>query len=359
MLTGSHNPVEYNGIKIVLDGKTLAAEEIQKLYQRYLSEDFSSGEGLVTKTDIREDYIDAISDDVVVAKPLKVVIDCGNGIGGDFAPELFSNLGCEVISLYCDVDGNFPNHHPDPIDPANLEDLILTVKSQEADIGIALDGDADRLVAVTKEGDIVWPDRLLMLFSKDVVSRNPGCDVVYDIKCSRHLNSVISGFGGRPVISRSGHSYIKAKMLETDAMLGGEMSGHICFKERWFGFDDGIYSAARLLEIIGSQSDSLTELLAEFPASVSTPEIQIPVADSQKFIIIDRFANNTSGFEEATITTIDGIRVDFSDSWGLVRASNTNPCLTLRFEADNEESLKNIQDLFRKKLASIHKKLVF
>jgi len=359
MITGSHNPAEYNGLKVVLDGKTLTADGIQKLYNRYLSEDFSSGEGQLSEMDIREDYINAITDDVVVAQPLKVVVDCGNGIGGDYAPELLSSLGCEVIPLYCEVDGNFPNHHPDPIDPANLEDLILTVKSQDADIGLALDGDADRLVAVTKEGHVIWPDRLLMLFSKDVVSRNPGSDVVYDVKCTRHLNSVISGFGGRPIICRSGHSFIKEKMKETDAMLGGEMSGHICFKERWFGFDDGLYAAARLLEIVGSQSGGLAQLIGEFPVSFTTPEIQIPVPDLVKFKIIEKLMNDTSGLEEATITTIDGLRVDFTDSWGLVRASNTNPCLTLRFEADDERSLDRIQDLFREKLASINKNLSF
>ncbi len=358
MVTGSHNPADQNGLKIVLGGRTLVDDDIQSLYQRYLSEDFSSGDGQVTEIDIREDYLESIIDDVVVAQPLKVVVDCGNGIAGQIAPDLLVNLGCEVIPLYCEVDGSFPNHHPDPIDPNNLEDLIITVQSQGADIGIALDGDGDRLVAVTSEGEVVWPDRLLMLFAKDVVSRNPGSDVVYDIKCTRHLNSVISGFGGRPIISRSGHSFIKAKMAETDASLGGEMSGHICFKERWFGFDDGLYSAARLLEIVGSQSEGLAELLEEFPASHATPEIQIPVDESQKFALVDKLKDSLD-FEEATITTIDGLRVDFSDSWGLVRASNTNACLTLRFEADDTESLENIQSLFRESLTAIDESLTF
>ena len=359
MITGSHSAAEYNGLKIIIDGRTLKDGDIQELYQLYLSGEFSEGNGEVVGVDIREDYIDAISDDVVVAQPLKVVFDCGNGIAGDIAPDLIAALGCEVLPLYCEVDGNFPNHHPDPINPDNLTDLIATVLAQKADIGFAVDGDGDRIVAITKTGEIIWPDRLLMLFAKDIVSRNPGSDVVYDVKCTRHLNTVISRFGGRPVISRSGHSFIKAKMAETDAMLGGEMSGHICFKERWFGFDDGLYAAARLLEIVGSQTAGLTELLREFPNGLSTPEIQIPVDESIKFDLVERLKKETSGFDAATLTTIDGLRVDFSDSWGLVRASNTSPCLTLRFEADDEGSLENIQALFREKLFIVDESLQF
>ena len=271
---------------------------------------------------------------------------------------MFAALGCEVVPLYCEVDGNFPNHPPDPTVPEHLEDLILTVKSQDADLGIALDGDGDRLVAVTRSGNIVWPDQLLMLFAKDVVSRNPGSDVVYDIKCTRHLNSVISGFGGRPVLCRTGHSFVKAKMAETGAVLGGEMSGHICFSERWFGFDDGIYSASRLLEIVGSQTEGLEELLQEFPVSVSTPEILIAVDDESKFDIVEQM-QATASFEDGTVTTIDGIRVDFTDGWGLVRASNTNPLLTLRFEADDDAALVRIKDIFRSMLHSVRDDLDF
>lgn len=358
MVTASHNPAEYNGFKIVFDGHSLTEEEIQQVYQRFVSGDFSSGEGSVTEIDITQDYVDAITDDVVVAQPLKVVIDCGNGIAGAIAPGLIEALGCDVVALYCDVDGSFPNHHPDPLVPANLKDLIAMVKSEGADLGIALDGDGDRLVAITAAGDIVWPDVLMMLFAKDVVARNPGSDVVYDVKCTRHLNSVISSFGGRPIICRSGHSFIKAKIAETGAVLGGEMSGHICFGERWFGFDDGLYSAARLLEIVGSQSEGLAEMLEEFPKSVSTPEITISIPDSQKFQVIDQFIKGAD-FEDASTTTIDGIRVDFSDGWGLVRASNTSPNITLRFEADDNEGLKRIQDDFRARLAAINKSLVF
>ena len=358
MITGSHNPPEYNGFKIVLDGRTLVETDIARLYARFLSEDFSSGAGTLTEMDIREQYIDAIADDIVVAQPLRVVVDCGNGIAGEIAPDVFMNLGCEVIPLYCEVDGNFPNHHPDPTIAANLADLILTVKSQQADLGIALDGDGDRMVAVTGSGEIIAPDQLLMLFAKDVVSRNPGSDVVYDVKCTRHLNSIISGFGGRPIICRSGHSYLKEKMTETDAVLGGEFSGHICFKERWFGFDDGLYASARLLEIVGAQTVGLDQLMAEFPQTVSTPEIKIPVSDSVKFRIIDALIDG-SQFDDGSISLIDGIRVDYSDGWGLVRASNTSPCLTLRFEADDNTSLQRIQNLFRENLLDIDEGLKF
>jgi phosphomannomutase/phosphoglucomutase len=358
MVTGSHNPAEYNGFKIVIAGKTLVESDIAQLYDRIESNNLSTGEGSLTEIDIWDDYMDDILDDVVVAQPLKVVIDCGNGIAGDYAPELLSNLGCVVFPIYCEVDGSFPNHPPDPTVPANLEDLIIAVRSQEADIGIALDGDGDRLVAVTSEGDIVSPDKLLMLFAKDVVSRNPGSDVVYDVKCSRHLNSVISGFGGRPIISRSGHSFIKEKMAETDAVLGGELSGHICFGERWFGFDDGIYSAARLIEIVGAQTEGLSELLQEFPDSLSTPEIHIAVDEVSKFEIME-VLSETIDFENGSITLLDGVRVDFSDGWGLIRASNTNPTLTLRFEADDQTALERIQDLFRSQLQSIREDLSF
>jgi len=358
MITGSHNPPEYNGFKIVLEGRTLVETDIARLYQRFLAEQFNSGAGQLTEVDIREQYIEAISDDVVVAQPLRVVIDCGNGIAGEIAPDVLMNLGCEVIPLYCDVDGNFPNHHPDPTIAANLADLIFMVKSQEADLGIALDGDGDRLVAVTSSGVIIAPDQLLMLFAKDIVSRNPGSDVVYDVKCTRHLSSIISGFGGRPIICRSGHSYLKEKMAETDAVLGGEFSGHICFEERWFGFDDGLYAGARLLEIVGSQTAGLDELMSEFPQTVSTPEIKIAVSDADKFGLVNALIDSNK-FDDGNVSLIDGIRVDYSDGWGLVRASNTSPCLTLRFEADDDASLRRIQNMFRDNLLYIDKRLTF
>lgn len=352
MVTGSHNPPDYNGFKIVLDGSTLVEDEIQALYRRYVQGNFATGNGNLEEARIDEDYIDAICDDVVIAQPIKIVLDCGNGIGGAIGPELFESLGCEVVPLYCEVDGHFPNHHPDTSDPDNLADLISTVKAESADLGIALDGDADRLVVVTGSGKILWPDQLLMLFAKDVVSRNPGSDVVYDVKCTRHLNGVISGYGGRPIICRTGHSFIKAKLVETEALLGGEMSGHICFKERWYGFDDGLYSAARLIEIVAAQTRSLDELFAEFPVSVSTPEMLIQVSEEQKFDIVGKLIKQ-SDFGEGSITTIDGIRVDYPDGWGLVRASNTTPALTLRFEADNDDSLERIKAIFAEKLNAL------
>jgi phosphomannomutase/phosphoglucomutase len=358
MVTGSHNAPDHNGFKVVLEGKSLVDHEISALFQRLQENNFSTGRGTVSAADFTQEYIDAISYDVVVAQPLKVVIDCGNGIAGGIAPELLDILGCETVPLYCEVDGSFPNHYPDPTRPENLKDLIATVQSQGADLGIALDGDGNRLVAVTAEGQIVWPDRLLMLFAKDIVSRNPGSDVVYDVKCTRHLNSVISGFGGRPIICRSGHSFIKQKIADTDALLGGELSGHICFSERWFGFDDGLYSAARLLEIVGSQGDSLADLLANFPTSVATPEIHVAVKDSEKFSLIETLVE-TADFKDATLTTIDGLRVDFADGWGLVRASNTEPALTLRFEADSDESLENIKSAFRELLQEVKSDLNF
>ena len=358
MITGSHNPPQYNGFKIVFRGKTLVDADIQRLYRRFVAEDFNSGRGELRELDILDQYFDAISDDVVVAQPLRVVVDCGNGIAGDITPDIYMNLGCEVIPLDCDVDGNFPNHHPDPTIASNLQDLILMVKSQGADLGLALDGDGDRLVAVTGSGEIIAPDQLLMLFAKDVVFRNPGSDVVYDIKCTRHLNSVISGFGGRPIICRSGHSYLKEKMAETDAALGGEFSGHVCFNERWYGFDDGIYAGARLLEIVGSQTAGLDELMREFPQSVSTPELKLAVDELEKFRIIDLLLEH-GDFSAGAVSTLDGIRVDFADGWGLVRASNTGPCLTLRFEADDQTGLERIESLFRQQLHKVDQKLDF
>lgn len=358
MITGSHNPADYNGFKIVFGGRTLVEHDIQRLYQRFISEDFSSGEGNLTDLDINDEYIDAVCNDVVVSRPLKIIVDCGNGISGGIAPELYGALGCDVIPLYCEVDGNFPNHHPDPTIPENLDDLILMVKSQQADVGIALDGDGDRLVAVAGSGEIIWPDKLLMLFAKDVVSHSPGSDVVYDVKCTRHINTVISGFGGRPIMCRSGHSFVKEKIAETNAVLGGELSGHICFVERWTGFDDGLYAGARLLEIIGSQEESLDELLAEFPPSVATPEILIPVAEDKKFPIVRQMVK-TADFPDGTVSTVDGLRVDFSEGWGLIRASNTNPALTLRFEADNDSNLQKIKQQFREKLQAVDNSLDF
>ncbi|MEE9254310.1 MAG: phosphomannomutase/phosphoglucomutase [Pseudomonadales bacterium] len=358
MVTGSHNPPEYNGLKIVLAGDTLADEAIQSLRRRVLTNELEEGTGSVERVDMLDHYVDRIASDIALAQPLKVVIDCGNGVAGIVAPRLIEALGCQVVPLYCDVDGNFPNHHPDPMVPENLADLIAAVHSEGADLGIAFDGDGDRLGVVTNRGDIVWPDRLLMLFSRDIVGRNPGADVVYDVKCSKHLNAFISEYGGRPIMWKTGHSHIKAKMKETGALLGGEFSGHICFLERWYGFDDAIYSAARLLEILGTESASADEIFEAFPQAVSTPEIKVAVSEETKFKIIESLEKN-GDFGDGSLTTIDGIRVDYADGWGLVRSSNTSAVLTLRFEADTQEALERIQEIFRSQLRQVDRSLEF
>ena len=349
MVTGSHNPANYNGLKIMLGGETLSGEAIQKLYQRIQTGDFASGQGNQSSEDVRRAYLDRILGDIAVAAPLKVVVDAGNGIAGELGPMLIEELGCEVVPLYCDVDGDFPNHHPDPGKPANLADLIARVESEGADIGLAFDGDGDRLGVVTDSGKIIWPDRLMMLFARDVVSRNPGTDVLYDVKCSRRLAGVISEAGGRPIMWKSGHSLMKAKMKETGALLAGEMSGHIFFGERWYGFDDGLYSAARLLEILGVEDRRSDEVFEDFPDDISTPELNVEVTDSAKFDIIARLGE-AGDFGDGNISTIDGIRVDYADGWGLCRASNTTPALVLRFEAETEEALERIKSVFREQL---------
>ncbi|NWD76652.1 phosphomannomutase/phosphoglucomutase [Pseudomonas gingeri] len=352
MLTGSHNPSNYNGFKIVIAGDTLANEQIQALHTRLKTNDLSSGKGSIEKVDILTPYFEQIRNDIVLAKKLKVVIDCGNGAAGVIAPRLIEALGCEVISLFEEVDGNFPNHHPDPGKPENLVDLIAKVKESGADLGLAFDGDGDRVGVVTNTGNIVFPDRLLMLFAKDVVARNPGADIIFDVKCTRRLTPLIREYGGRPVMWKTGHSLIKKKMKESGALLAGEMSGHIFFKERWFGFDDGIYSAARLLEILSQEKSSAEDLFATFPNDISTPEININVTDEGKFSIIDALQRDAD-WGDANLTTIDGVRVDYPQGWGLVRASNTTPVLVLRFEADSEAELQRIKDVFHAQLKRV------
>jgi len=351
-VTGSHNPPDYNGFKIVLGGQTLAEEAIQDLYRRIaqgaLPED---GHGALRSVDVMPDYVERIASDVQAERVLKVVVDCGNGIPGAVAPQVLEAIGCQVIPLYCDVDGSFPNHHPDPSDPKNLEDLILAVKQTEADLGLAFDGDGDRLGVVTRDGEIVYPDRTLMLFARDVLSRQPGATIIYDVKCTGHLKGQILDAGGSPLMWRTGHSLIKAKMRETGAELAGEMSGHFFFKERWYGFDDGIYAAARLMEILGGDLEERTpeEIFATCPKGVSTPElkIELPEGEQQRFMAAFREKAN---FPDATLVTIDGVRADWPDGWGLVRASNTTPVLVLRFDADNPAALKRIEQVFREQL---------
>ena len=349
MITGSHNPPEYNGLKMVLLGETLAGDAIQGLLQRIRNHQLEEGQGREREQDVRQAYMDRIVRDIAVATPLRVVVDAGNGVAGELVPELIRELGCEVTPLFCDVDGDFPNHHPDPGKPENLETLIQTVRDQGADLGLAFDGDGDRLGVVSNSGKIIWPDRLLMLFARDVVSRNPGADIIYDVKCSRRLASVINEYGGRPIMWKTGHSWIKAKMKSMGALLAGEMSGHIFFQERWYGFDDGLYAGARLLEILGIEDREADLIFEEFPEDESTPEINLEVPDDAKFDLIARLANN-GDFGEASINDIDGVRVDYPDGWGLCRASNTTPNLVLRFEAETPEALERIRGVFREQL---------
>lgn len=352
MLTGSHNPSNYNGFKIVIAGDTLANEQIQALHDRLKTNNLSSGKGSVTKVEILDRYNTEIVQDIKLARRLKVVVDCGNGAAGVIAPQLIEALNCEVIPLFCEVDGNFPNHHPDPGKPENLVDLIAKVKETNADLGLAFDGDGDRVGVVTNTGSIVYPDRLLMLFARDVLARNADAEIIFDVKCTRRLTPLIKEYGGRPLMWKTGHSLIKKKMKQTGALLAGEMSGHIFFKERWFGFDDGIYSAARLLEILSKEKSNAEDLFATFPNDISTPEININVTEESKFSIIDALHDAKWG-EGADLTTIDGVRVDYAKGWGLVRASNTTPVLVLRFEADDEAELQRIKDVFKVQLKRV------
>ncbi|WED43343.1 phosphomannomutase/phosphoglucomutase [Legionella cardiaca] len=357
MVTGSHNPANYNGIKIVLAGKTLVQADIDNLFELVRAAKRKQGSGDYLKVDIIPDYLQRIVGDVKLQLPLKVVVDCGNGIGGPVIPNIITALGCEVISLYCDVDGHFPNHHPDPSVETNLKDLKEAVIRHQADIGLAFDGDADRLGVVTNQGEVIWPDRLLMLYARHLLEKKKGATIVYDVKCSSHLRELIEKAGGIAKMCPTGHSIVKAVMREEDAALAGEMSGHLFFKDRWYGFDDALYSACRLLEILSSSSQTVSEQFAAIPNSVNTPEIKIPIAEEQKFSFMQRFCEQAQ-FPEATIITIDGLRVEFPFGWGLLRASNTTPCLVARFEAQNETGLKHIQALFRAQLHDMNKDLI-
>ena len=352
-LTGSHNPPDYNGFKIVVGGETLHGSAIEDLYARIAEGRLSDGgNGGLQQFDILDDYVSRISGDVQLERRLRVVVDCGNGVAGVIAPAVLEAIGCEVEPLYCDVDGHFPNHHPDPSEPENLRDLTMMVKRLGFDLGIAFDGDGDRLGVVSAEGENIFPDRLLMLFAQDVLSRNPGAAIIYDVKCTGHLAGHVLRNGGSPIMWKTGHSLIKAKMRETEAELAGEMSGHFFFRERWFGFDDGIYSAARLLEILAADGREPTEVFAELPKGVSTPELKVKMEEGAHYAYMDKFAQRAK-FEGAKLATIDGIRADWPDGWGLVRCSNTTPCLVLRFDADNEAALARIQEAFRSQLLAV------
>jgi phosphomannomutase/phosphoglucomutase len=352
MVTGSHNPPEYNGLKMMLAGDTLSGDAIQALRRRLIDNNLSSGKGSCRNHDIRAAYFERITDSIKLARPMRIAVDCGNGIAGATAPELYRGLGCTVEELFCEVDGTFPNHHPDPSQPKNLQDLIAALHSGDAEIGLAFDGDGDRLGVVTRSGKIIYPDRQLMLFAADVLAREPGAEIIFDVKCTRHLFGWIRKHGGKPLMWKTGHSFIKKKLKETGAPLAGEMSGHIFFKERWYGFDDGMYAGARLLEIL-SRSEDPGAVLEALPESISTPELQVQLAEGENYSLMAQL-QKTAEFEGASeIITIDGLRVEYADGFGLARPSNTTPIIVLRFEADNAQALQRIQNDFRRVLRAV------
>lgn len=355
MLTGSHNPPQYNGLKILLDGETLSGPQISAFYDRLVAGNVRTGQGTARSDDIRERYLSRVTGDVVLARPLNIVIDCGNGATGEIAPTLFQNLGCTVTTLFGEIDGHFPHHHPDPSQPANLRDLQKEVTARGADVGLAFDGDGDRVAVVAPNGQIIWPDRQLILFARDVLSRHPNGQILYDVKCSRALDAAIRAAGGRPLMWKTGHSFIKARIQQGDVLLAGEMSGHIFFKERWYGFDDGLYAAARLLELLAKSDQTPAEIFAALPNTVNTPEIQIPVSESPHALV--ELLVSAAEFPDAQVTTIDGLRVDFNDGFGLIRASNTTPILVLRFEGNDETALARIQSRFRALVKTIRPEL--
>jgi phosphomannomutase len=341
-VTGSHNPKDYNGFKMVLAGRAIYGEEIQGLRRRMEAKDYARGDGRSAAMDIAAEYSSRITGDCHLARRMKIVVDSGNGIAGATAPGILRALGCEVVELYSEVDGDFPNHHPDPSKPENLADLIRTVERSGAEIGVAFDGDGDRLGVVTREGDIIYPDRQLMLFATDVLRRNPGATIIYDVKCTQRLAPLVRAAGGKPLMWKTGHSLIKAKMKEVGAPLAGEMSGHIFFGERWYGFDDATYTAARLLEILSVAADG-SAVLNALPDSFSTPELNVPCAEGEPQALVKRLLAEAEFPGAQEIVTIDGVRADYSDGFGLIRASNTTPVLVLRFEGQTAEALRRIE----------------
>ena len=347
VVTGSHNPPDYNGFKMVLRGSAIYGEQIQALHQRIVDEKFSEGSGTYVEYDIADDYLQRITSDVKLARPIKIVVDTGNGVAGGLAPQLFRKLGCELVELFTEIDGNFPNHHPDPAHPENLQDVIRALKETDAEIGFAFDGDGDRLGVVTKDGQIIYPDRQLMLFAEEVLSRNKGAQIIYDVKCTRNLAKWVKDKGGEPLMWKTGHSLVKAKLRETGAPLAGEMSGHVFFKDRWYGFDDGLYTGARLLEIL-TRVDDPSKLLNSLPNSHSTPELQLKLEEGENFELIARLQKNAQFTGADDVVTIDGLRVEYPDGFGLARSSNTTPVVVMRFEADNDAALKRIQEDFRR-----------
>ncbi len=350
-ITGSHNPKNYNGFKMVLAGRAIHGAEIQQLRQRIEAEDYVRGSGRQASMDIVPEYSARIVGDARLARPMKIVVDSGNGIPGASAPAILRALGCEVIDLYSKVDGDFPNHHPDPSKPENLADLMLVVKATDAELGLAFDGDGDRLGVVTRDGHIIYPDRQLMLLARDVLSRQPGATILFDVKCSQRLAPAIRDAGGKPMMWKTGHSLVKAKMKELGSPLAGEMSGHIFFGERWYGFDDATYTAARMLEILSRNADP-SAVLNALPTSFSTPELNVACAEGEPPRVVDAL-RATAQFGGGELSTIDGLRVDWSDGFGLIRASNTTPVLVLRFEGHTAQALKRIQDHFMAALREV------
>jgi phosphomannomutase / phosphoglucomutase len=356
MITGSHNPPDYNGFKMVLGSSAIYGEQIQALRERIIAKQFATGLGKRSEYDIFPEYLARIVGDVKLKRKIKIAVDCGNGVGGAFAGKLFRALGCEVEELFCEVDGTFPNHHPDPAHLENLQDLIKNLKNTDNEIGLAFDGDADRLGVVTKSGEVIFPDRQMMLFAKDVLGRNPGAQIIYDVKCTRNLATYIKQAGGEPLMWKTGHSLVKAKLKETGALLAGEMSGHIFFKDRWYGFDDGLYTGARLLEILSGEKD-LNATLEGLPNAICTPELQMPCAEGEPFVLLDKIkekvaegksmGTNTLFPSSESINTIDGVRVEYADGFGLARPSNTTPIVVMRFEADSQAAIERIQAEFK------------
>ncbi len=351
-ITGSHNPPDYNGIKMVVDGHTLSGDAIQNLRKRIEAQDYSVGTGTVTSEDIFPAYKARIANDIQLKRPLKVVVDAGNGVAGAYAPEILRAIGAQVIEIYCDVDGTFPNHHPDPSKAKNLVDMIAKVKELGADVGLAFDGDGDRVGVVDETGKLIFADRQMMVYAADVLSRNEGAQIIYDVKCSSTLARYIEALGGEPLMWRTGHSFIKAKLKETGAPLGGEMSGHIFFKDRWYGFDDGIYAACRMLEILAADERKASLIFDALPDSYSTPEIDWHFEEGEHFVFMDKL-KAVAQFPEGILFDLDGIRVDFADGWGLIRPSNTTPILVIRFDANTPEGLERIKTIFRTQVQKI------
>ena len=351
-LTGSHNPPDYNGLKMVIAGDALSGDQIKDIKRRIDNNDLATGQGKMRQENIIPTYLEEVGQQIKLKRPLKIVIDCGNGVAGYYAPQLFRQLGCEVTELFCDVDGHFPNHHPDPSQPKNLVDLISKVTEIGADVGLGFDGDGDRVGAIAPNGDVIWPDRQMILFSRDILSRNPGATVIFDVKCSQLLPLEIERAGGKPLMWRTGHSLIKKKMKQCGALLGGEMSGHIFFKERWYGFDDGLYVGARLCELL-AKVDDIQNTFDMLPNSVNTPELQIQKdKEGEQHALIEKLID-AANFPNATISNIDGLRVDYDDGFGLARASNTTPTVVIRFEGKDEKSIKRIQSEFRALFADV------